>query len=67
MTNEEIIGRITDSMSKCCLLSECFTKEIDTFTCSEALVYLVEGIACDLGEIREALEEAQKAATGTEA
>ena len=69
MTNEEITKRLNGAMSKCNLLSECFEKQVDGSSCSEALVYLVEGIALDLGEILEGLEEMQEVATengGTE-
>lgn len=60
MTNEEITKRLNGAMSKCCLLSECFEKQVDGSSCSEALIYLVEGIALDLGEILEGLEETKE-------
>lgn len=56
MTNEEIIANIDGAMQKLQLLTALFDGETDINLCHDGLMYVVDGIAHDLGNIYEGLD-----------
>ena len=56
MTNAEVIANVDNAMAKLQLLTSLFNGETDTNICHAGILYVINGIASDLGSIYEGLE-----------
>ncbi len=57
MTSEQITKNVDAAMSKLQLLTSLFESDTDTNLCHEGIMYVVDGIAHDLGNIYDEILE----------
>ena len=64
MNEPQIMKNVDAAMAKLQLLTELFGTDANLSMCNEGLQYIVDGIAHDLGNVYEILEDDTRGTTG---